>query len=160
MKAALIVNPLSGKYKRNIISKFAVKLEKIGVVAIEYELENEQPVGEIISKLDPGVTPMIILAAGDGMINSAINALARRSDYGEFSIAIVPVGTANVLSIELGVDSIRKSLEAIEAGRTKKLHIGKITAASKGKDSSSYFSLMASAGLDSQAVRNVDEKLK
>jgi diacylglycerol kinase family enzyme len=160
VKAALVVNPIAGKYGESRFAKFANALEKIGMVLLWYKLDDRQPVREIISKLDYRVTPLVILAAGDGTINSAINALVRRDDYEQFNVAVLPIGTANILSMELGVDSPRKFIEAIVGGKIKKLHLGKVTALSETGNNSSYFTLMASAGLDSQAVSGVDEKLK
>jgi diacylglycerol kinase family enzyme len=160
VKAALIVNPLAGRYRENGLAKFTSGLEKFGVAALWHKLEKGQPAEEIVSGLDHRVTPLVILAAGDGTVNSAFNALVQRNDYEKFNVSIVPVGTANILSRELGIKSPRKSLEAIVSGKIKKLHMGKITATSEGKDRSGYFMLMASAGLDSLAVSCVNEKLK
>ncbi|MDR2778060.1 MAG: hypothetical protein LBB13_00950 [Rickettsiales bacterium] len=160
MKAALLVNPRAGSYREGKLNRLVAILEKIGVAVLWHRLEKGQSASEIVSELDHRMTPLIILAAGDGTINTALNALLQRNDYSQFNVAIVPIGTANVLSMELGVDSIEKSLKAIVGGKIKKLHMGRIIAIPEDRDNSRYFMLMASAGLDSKAVSGVNEELK
>lgn len=201
MKASLIINSLSGGYSRSKVDKICRKLEAIDIEVSVYGLGRRQWIGDIINKLDPEQTPLLLLAFGDGTINSAINVLARRSDLEKFRVAIVPLGTTNVLAAELNTNSPRKLLKALKNNRTQRLHLGKIrgnflsgkqkneknmeersifryanaierdtynsvgtgiSSADSGDSNENirYFSLMASAGIDSLTVKNVDDRLK
>ncbi|MDR3079007.1 MAG: hypothetical protein LBU15_03135 [Rickettsiales bacterium] len=158
--AVLITNPLSRTYSLWAVHRFGGQLEKRGFAVQCFELTKNQRVGDIIALLDPESTDLLALVAGDGTINSALNALALRDDRERFRVAIVPAGTANLLSKELRTNSQRKSLGAIDSGRMKRLHMGKVTTLGETGETTRYFALMASAGFDSRAVSQVSEKLK
>lgn len=140
--------------------RFTEHLEKLGFSVTIHELEREERVGGIIAQLNCESLSLIVLMAGDGTINSALSALVSRNDHEQFTVALVPIGTANILSKELGVDSIEKSMRAIEYGAIKKLHMGRVIAKDGNVKNTSHFALMASAGFDSQVVNNVSNRLK
>lgn len=161
MNIALVANPLSGNYNKDTVDNFIFLLGKSGFIVSQYMLEQNQKIEEIITKLNPELTPIIVLMAGDGTINNALNALVNRNDYEKFSVAVAPMGTANVLSLELGVGTTERALKAMENGKIKKLHMGKIIKNSEtGEEEDWYFMLMVSAGFDSIAVNHTNEKLK
>ena len=151
-KYILITNPLSGSYNNKKINKVIKILTNNGLDVIRYDLQKDEKIADCILKIDSNKIQNIILAFGDGTINSACNALMQRQDYNKFTIAVLPMGTANILAKELGCDNIKKSIKAIINSKTEKVHIAKIN--------DKYFTLMASAGFDSWTVRNIDENLK
>lgn len=156
MRALLISNPLSGNYNYNS-KKIYTLINTLSEYKIkEYKLEKNENIKNIISKVDYNEYQILLFAFGDGTINSACNALLEREDYEKFKIGIIPVGTANILSIELKVDSIKRATKAILSGKTKKIHIGELHCNNKVKN----FVLMASAGFDSVVVNNINEELK
>jgi diacylglycerol kinase (ATP) len=159
-KAALIANPLSGRCSKKAIQRFLERLEKMGFSVHLWELAEEQKIEEVIALLEPGSLDLLVLMAGDGTINSALNALAARDDHEKFKLAIAPAGTANILSKELDTDSLGKSLKAIEYGKIKRVHLGKIRYLVENREKTGYFALMISAGFDSLAVNGVNMKLK
>lgn len=152
MKALLISNPLSGHYSDRKINILISSLNKKNIIVERHNLKKEERIDEIIQRLDPDEYSELILAFGDGTINSACNALLNRSDYDKFNILIIPMGTANIISIELNCEKIKNSVKAFLNRNIKKVHIG---LANK-----KYFVTMASAGFDSVTVKNVSEKLK
>lgn len=91
--------------------------------------------------------PLVIAAGGDGTINAVLNGLAGNSA----TCAILPLGTANVLAIELGLDSPEKAAQRIVAGVSRPFTAGLI----RGSSRSSRFFLMAGTGLDGGIVRGV-----
>ncbi len=91
--------------------------------------------------------PLVVAAGGDGTINAVLNGLAGNSA----TCAILPLGTANVLAIELGLESPEKGAERIVAGVSRPFTAGLI----RGSSRSSRFFLMAGAGLDGHVVRGV-----
>ena len=151
-KYILITNPLSGSYNNKKINKTIKILTSKGLNVIRYDLQKDEKIDDCILRIDSNEIQNIILAFGDGTINSACNALMQRKDYDKFTIAVLPMGTANILAKELGCDSIKKSIKAITNNKTEKVHIAKIN--------DKYFTLMASAGFDSWTVRNINENLK
>lgn len=160
MRGTLIVNKYSGGYSSRKLYTLLKNLNNIGLKVDKYELQKTQNVREIIDMLDPEKTPILLLAFGDGTINSAFNAIARRKDYDRFKICIVPMGTANVLGEELNINSVKKSIKAIKNNKIKKLHLGMVKNNIDKKEQTRYFSLMVSTGFDSLAVKRVDENLK
>ncbi|WP_420546935.1 diacylglycerol/lipid kinase family protein [Curvivirga sp.] len=97
---------------------------------------------------------VIVAAGGDGTINEIVNGLCQRDEakLGP-SIAVLPMGTANVLAWELGLPSdLKKIINIIEAGRSKKVY--------PGLADDRRFLLMASSGLDSRVVNVVNSGLK
>jgi YegS/Rv2252/BmrU family lipid kinase len=92
--------------------------------------------------------PLVIIAGGDGTVNAVVNALTP----GRATLAIIPVGTANVLAHELGITSIADGIRRIAGGNTRPLAVGLI----EGEGGFSLrFILMAGIGLDGDIVRGV-----
>jgi len=99
---------------------------------------------------------VIAVAGGDGTINEVMNGLVRRSATAP-ALAIVPLGTANVLAHELGLDVSAASIaRTIVAGRTLLVHPGEAC----GDGDPRCFSLMAGAGFDAKVVAGVSAPLK
>ena len=100
----------------------------------------------------------IIAAGGDGTINEVINGIATS----EVPLAILPLGTTNVLAKELGVpETVTGALEVAVSRASRSISLGMIEL---GIDSDSprrrYFCLMAGIGFDGQAVHDFDTGLK
>lgn len=92
---------------------------------------------------------VVICAGGDGTINEVVNGLAG----GETPLAIIPIGTANVLAAEIGLETDTKSVVAsILSGTPTPIHLG----IANGR----RFALMAGVGLDAEVVATVDRELK
>lgn len=93
----------------------------------------------------------VIVCGGDGSVREAAQGLCGQ----ETPLALVPLGTANVLARELGLP-VRSPLTcAALAGRGAETPIG------LGRvDGDGVFTFCASAGLDSAAVFNVDLGIK
>ena len=63
----------------------------------------------------------IIAAGGDGTVNEVLNGL----DPKLCTLGVLPVGTMNVLALELGIPpGLEKALEVIRAGKRKRLDLG------------------------------------
>lgn len=93
----------------------------------------------------------VVVCGGDGSVREAAQGLAGSG----VPLAIIPLGTANVLAREIGLP-VKRTLEcARQAGRglAKSVTLGLVN----GK---SVFTFCASAGLDSMAVSHIDLKMK
>jgi diacylglycerol kinase (ATP) len=96
---------------------------------------------------------MIIAAGGDGTINEIINGMAGS----DIPLAILPLGTTNVLARELDIPcDVRGALQRALTGHPKSVSLGRI----EGAEFSRYFCLMAGIGFDGRAVHGVNASLK
>ena len=93
----------------------------------------------------------LVIAGGDGTVNEVVNGLAATTSPPP--IAIVPMGTANVLAAEIGL-KIRTAdiLKTILRGNPKPISVG--IAGDR------RFVLMAGAGFDAHVVAGVSKPLK
>jgi len=91
----------------------------------------------------------IIAAGGDGTVNEVLNGL----DPERCTLGVLPVGTMNVLALELGIPSrLDKALEIIRAGKRKRLDLG---VANQRR-----FLQLAGVGLDAETVRRTHPDAK
>ena len=92
----------------------------------------------------------IIIASGDGTINEVINGIrnSQNRDLINTPVALVPLGTTNVLAKELGIpEKIEKAVDLALNGAAHKISLGRIN----GR----CFSLMAGIGFDGETVLGV-----
>jgi YegS/Rv2252/BmrU family lipid kinase len=100
----------------------------------------------------------IIAAGGDGTINEVINGMVRSA----VPLAILPLGTTNVLAKELGIpEELTRALDAAVSRPARAVSLGKIGwNLDTDSESSRYFCLMAGIGFDGKAVHDVNEAIK
>ena len=100
----------------------------------------------------------IIAAGGDGTINEVINGMVKS----DIPLAILPLGTTNVLAKELGIpEHITKAIETAVSRKPRTVSLGRIELNS-GTDSaySRYFCLMAGIGFDGKTVHDMNTAVK
>ncbi len=98
----------------------------------------------------------VVVAGGDGTIAEAINGLVGARDAPP--LAILPLGTANVLAVEIGLSANPERLaDVIAAGPIRTVSLGRICDRA-GRHT--YFSMMAGVGFDAHVVANVNLGLK
>jgi diacylglycerol kinase (ATP) len=144
----LIINPDSGSFSRRRITRVVDSLKRSGLVPIIHPVRNPAealPCCQAIRRVREN--PFIIVAAGDGTFNAVINGLGP----GPSTLAVLPLGTSNVLAAELGISSLDDGVARIGAGRTKPLSVGLLELAASRR----YFALMAGSGLDGAVVGGV-----
>ena len=91
----------------------------------------------------------VVAAGGDGTINEVVNGMSG----GELPLAILPLGTANVLAAEIGLE-----VKAEEIADT--IWRGPVIDAHTGDVNGHRFTLMAGVGLDADVVANVNTRVK
>jgi YegS/Rv2252/BmrU family lipid kinase len=97
---------------------------------------------------------LILVLGGDGTINEVMQGMVHSS----VPLGVLPGGTANCLSMELGFGSrIEKAAERLTISEPVKISLGRVTGAVKGPR---YFMLMCGAGLDAAIVDEVHAGLK
>ena len=101
--------------------------------------------------------PLIIAAGGDGTINEIVNGVAGS----EVPVAILPLGTTNVLARELDIPGDVEGAMTAAIERTPRvISLGKIEAVRPQSFSPRHFVLMAGIGYDGETVFGINENLK
>lgn len=148
MKTYLFVNPLSGHYSATRFQAILNLLRIDGITPEVFRVNTPAEIAAHCTLIDQEMeTPLVIVAGGDGTINAVVNALKP----GSTTLAILPLGTSNVLAAEIGISSIEDGLEKIAAGASRSFSVGVL----EREDRSHRFLLMAGIGLDGAVVRDV-----
>ena len=156
----LIRNPTAGRRRRGLVDAVVRHVRAAGWTV---DLVDTAAVGDarrFAETCDATCYAVIAVAGGDGTINEVVNGLARRSDTAP-PLAIVPLGTANVLAYELGLDFKAASIaQTMMSGRAVLVHPGEASGDPDEGGDPRCFSLMAGAGFDAKVVAGVSAPLK
>lgn len=147
-KCVLLVNPLSGGYSPKRIAETLSALGGYGFAPEIREVTTPDDTARCAREICQAQhAPLLVVAGGDGTINGAVNGLVP----GRATLAVLPFGTSNVLSRELGITSPAHALEKIAAGMSRSASVGYIDHGETGR----YFLLMAGIGVDGSIVKGV-----
>lgn len=148
METYLFINPHSGQYRLQAIESCKLRLQKAGSSPQICMVAPREESGSVFDTINSSKNnPLVIVAAGDGTINAVVNGLMP----GVATLAVLPLGTSNVLARELGISSLDDGLDRIVAGKTRTLSIGALDMAGEVR----RFVLMAGIGFDGAVVRDV-----
>jgi diacylglycerol kinase (ATP) len=149
----LIINPVSGRYTQQKLRKVRAALETGGFTC-ELLLTKSADDAALFARrisLERG-EPFVVAGGGDGTVNGVINGL----EPGKAVLAVLPLGTANVLAAELGINSLDDAVARIVRGNTRPLTVGLLRADRVER----RFLLMAGIGMDGRIVEQVRESEK
>lgn len=152
MKVKFIYNPYSGE---NLILS---KLDKVislhqeaGYTIVPYRITAGEDVGVALNDIKDGNYKYILIAGGDGTVDSVVNAMAKSGI--SLPIGILPVGTANDFSKFLGMPSdVEEACKQILSSEVKSVDLGSINY--------KYFVNVASTGLFTDVSQKTDVNLK
>ena len=152
MKVKFIYNPYSGE---NLILS---KLDKVislhqeaGYTIVPYRITAGEDVGVALNDIKDGNYKYILIAGGDGTVDSVVNAMAKSGI--SLPIGILPVGTANDFSKFLGMSSdVEEACKQILSSEVKSVDLGSIN--------DKYFVNVASTGLFTDVSQKTDVNLK
>ena len=152
MKVKFIYNPYSGE---NLILS---KLDKVislhqeaGYTIVPYRITAGEDVGVALNDIKDGNYKYILIAGGDGTVDSVVNAMAKSGI--SLPIGILPVGTANDFSKFLGMPSdVEEACKQILSSEVKSVDLGSIN--------DKYFVNVASTGLITDVSQKTDVNLK
>jgi YegS/Rv2252/BmrU family lipid kinase len=152
----LINNPVAKKSSENKIKQACSIFTSKGF-SVEVFVTKQKGDAENFARNSLKENPAIIVAAGgDGTVNEIANGIVGS----EIPLAILPLGTTNVLAKEIGIPEDIKSAVNIAAQNSfKNISTGKITLL-EFPDITRYFLLMAGIGYDGETVYNIDENFK
>lgn len=153
----LIINPAAKRASERRIQKAVRLLESAGYDAGIFITRGKGDAEYIARKASEAGESLIIAAGGDGTFNEVINGIA----LSQSNMAILPMGTTNVLAKELGIpEDIEGAVRRILNGNTHNVSLGSITLTHHSPLVTRYFCLMAGIGFDGEAVYNINESLK
>jgi diacylglycerol kinase (ATP) len=149
-------NPIAGRRRRGLVDDVMRRVRAAGWTVDLVDTAASGDARRIAETCDASRYAVIAVAGGDGTINEVVNGLACRADGGP-ALAIVPLGTANVLAHELGLRATAAIVaQTMIAGRELLVRPGEAT----GSGLARHFSLMAGAGFDAKVVAGVSAPLK
>ena len=153
----LIFNPVATNASGRKIAKASHFLRSRGYKA-EILFTEQKGHAESLAREAVKESPSLIIAAGgDGTFNEIVNGIAGS----EIPMAILPLGTTNVLAKELGLpETVDGAMEVAVRGTPKTVSIGKISITRHSSLVTRYFLLMAGIGFDGEAVFRINETLK
>jgi diacylglycerol kinase (ATP) len=148
----VIHNPTAGRGQRRRLAAVLSALRQEGAQVRLQETghagDAERVARECGSEID-----VVVAAGGDGTVNEVINGLMSRRSSPLPALALIPIGTTNVLSRDLRIPRQPKALAHLLAhGKTRAIHVGH----ANGR----YFSLMCGVGMDAHIVNRTSLRLK
>src|SRR5437660_9313284 len=152
----LIRNPTAGRRRRGLVDAVVRQVRTEGWTVDLVDTEAVGDARRLAETCDGARYAVIAVAGGDGTINEVVNGLAHRGGDAP-ALAIVPLGTANVLAHELGLGFEAAAIaRTMVAGRALLVRPGEACNGGAPR----CFSLMAGAGFDAKVVAGVSAPLK
>ncbi len=153
----LIANPTAQKASGRKVAMASYHLQSKGY-SVEVLFTRKRGDAETLAREAALQRPHLIIAGGgDGTYNEVINGIAGTG----IPMAILPLGTTNVLARELDIpDKVQGAMDRALRGTTHLISLGKITLPDTLPVLSRYFILMAGIGYDASAVHGTNERLK
>jgi diacylglycerol kinase (ATP) len=150
----VIYNPAAGRRSERRLRRFLLHLALLAVpVAVRETARRGDAEGFARAAAEGEAFDAVVAAGGDGTINEVVNGLAAA----DLPLAILPLGTANVLANEIGLPRDPEGLAVIAAtGPPQPVRIGEVTWAGGAR----RFVMMAGTGFDASVVAGLDPGLK
>jgi YegS/Rv2252/BmrU family lipid kinase len=161
----VIYNPTAGGSRRRRFEAVLADLADLGCPMDVRPTTGPGDAAVFAREADPAAHDLVVAAGGDGTINEVINGLVAQAGPGrqaEVPLAVLPLGTANVLAAELGLDLVPAHIaRSIARGPVQPVSLGRANSAAGADESGGrVFSLMAGAGFDARVVAGIDLRLK
>jgi diacylglycerol kinase (ATP) len=152
----VIYNPTSGRRKRRKLERFLFHLDRLGAAVALRETTAPRHAEALARAADPAHIDAVVVAGGDGTINEAVNGLAGSP----LPLAVLPLGTANVLANEIGLPRRSAALARIAAFAPARPVWPGEAIAEGGAGGARRFLIMAGLGFDAEVVEHLDLALK
>lgn len=151
-RVLVIYNPTAGQWRRRRLQATLRALEGLGCPIALHETTRRGDAEAKAASLTVDDCDVVVAAGGDGTINEVANGLIAAPGPVP-PLAIIPLGTANVLAQEIGLRGRPADIaKAIAQGGRIDAHLG----IANGR----HFIMMAGVGFDAHVVANVDLALK
>jgi diacylglycerol kinase (ATP) len=145
----IIFNPAAGWRRRQRLARVLARLREHGCAYVLRETQGRGDAERFAAAVDPADFDLVVAAGGDGTVNEAINGLACSA----LPLALIPLGTVNVLAAEIGLRTDPAAVaRCVALGEPRPIALG----AANGR----RFILMAGAGFDAHVVAGVSVPMK
>jgi len=153
----LISNPTAKKASDRKIAQASYFLQSKGY-KVDVHFTGKKGDAEVIAKESVKESPFLIVAGGgDGTFNEVCNGIVGS----DIPMAILPLGTTNVLAKELEIpENVERAMEIAIKGIPRTVSLGKITITHNSSPVTRHFCMMAGIGFDGEAVFGINEALK
>jgi diacylglycerol kinase (ATP) len=150
----VIFNPAAGRSPKRRLRAILDHLKGLGC-SVELSETTARGDAEAMARAaDPQRVDIVVAAGGDGTVNEVANGLASSDS----PLAILPLGTGNVLANEIGLPRDPPGLASLLAsGVARPVWLGEIE---DGGGVVRRFTMMAGIGFDANVVTRLDERLK
>ncbi len=153
----VIYNPTAGGSRRQRFEAVLAALADLGCPMDVRPTSGPGDAAALARDADPAAYDLVVAAGGDGTINEVVNGLMGLNHVAP-PLAVLPLGTANVLAAELGLDLVPAHIARVIArGPVRSVSLGR---ASAPDGEGRVFSLMAGAGFDARVVAGIDLRVK
>lgn len=151
-RVLVIYNPAAGQWRQRRLRTTLAALKGLGCAITLFATGKPGDAETKAASLSTSDCDVVVAAGGDGTINEVANGLAAAN--GPLPpLAIIPLGTANVLATEIGLRGNPRNVARAIAGLARmNVHLGQ----ANGR----FFLMMAGVGFDAHVVANVDLALK
>ncbi len=173
-KLSIIANPAA---RKSSLKKVKLASELLGRAGWDVELMWTQEAGHatrLAKQAADGGAYLVVAAGGDGTFNEVMNGLTSGNEVMNGltagnevmngpaargpAMALLPLGTTNVLAKELKVpEDARGAVQRILEGRVREIYLGSMSFPDGRRR---RFFLMAGMGFDAEAVYQVNRRLK
>jgi len=151
-RVLVIYNPTAGQWRRRKLQATLRALEGLGCPLTLHKTTDRGDAEAMAARLTVDSFDVVVAAGGDGTINEVANGLIAATGPVP-PLAIIPLGTANVLAQEIGLRGTPEAIaRAIAEGDLINVHLGR----ANGR----HFLMMAGVGFDAHVVANVNLTLK
>jgi YegS/Rv2252/BmrU family lipid kinase len=158
MKSSIVIisNPVATKASERKIAMASYYLQSKGY-DVEVFYTEKRGDAETLARQALRRYPLLIIAAGgDGTFNEVLNGIVGS----DTPMAILPLGTTNVLAKEIGIpEDVKGAMKLALRKKPQRIALGKITFPHE-PEKSRYFCLMAGIGFDGEAVFRINERIK
>lgn len=152
LRLLIIHNPVAGQRHRRRLRATLRRIEAGGSAMRVIETKGPGDAERLAREVRAGDCDVLVVAGGDGTINEVVNGLLAAPGPVP-PLALIPLGTANVLALEIGLGTRpREVAQTIAEGRRLSIQPGRVN----GR----HFVMMVGAGFDAEVVAHIDPSFK
>lgn len=148
-RVLVICNPTAGTMSARRLARVIKSLSALGAMVTVRRTTAAGDAQTFAAEASPSCCDVVVAAGGDGTINEVVNGLAGK----DLPLALLPLGTANVLAAE--IDLPRRSRDLARMAMT-----GPCRPVCLGIGNGRRFVMMAGVGFDAHLVARINPNIK